>query len=203
MSKLTPPVSETTAVACPRCQKPLFDPNGLGWCKACGYCRSIAESEAQASQTPAAAAPTTLTATGSAIGQTATWVWVALVGMILVAGATFALASWLTLTPLQRALLTSVQIAAGFALMFAGQFIGLLRIAPDESTLSFKDAVFPFRLYGLIFKRLPSTRHTVYLGAWGLAAIVSAAVFIGGLGHWFTYLPGYQKNQTQKSKSAR
>jgi len=203
MSQLTGPVPDTTAVACPRCQKPLFDPNGLGWCKACGYCRSLAESEAQAAQTPAAAAPTTLTATSSAIRQTATWFWVALIGMILVAGATFALTSCLTLSPLQRALLTSVQIAAGVGLMFAGQFIGLLRIAPEESTLSFKDAVFPFRLYGLIFKRLPSTRHTVYLGAWGLAAIVSATVFIGGLGHWFTYMPGHQTNQTQKSKSGR
>jgi hypothetical protein len=201
MSQLTEPVPETTAVACPRCRKPLVDPKGLGWCKACGYCRSLAESEAQAGPMPAAAAPQHLKATGSAIRQTPTWLWVTPMGMILVAGATFALASWLTLSPLQRALLTSVQIAAGFALMFAGQFIGLLRIAPDESTLSFKDAVFPFRLYGLIFKRLPSTRHTVYLGAWGVAAIVAATVFIGGLGHWFTYLPGYQKNQTQKTKS--
>jgi hypothetical protein len=142
-----------------------------------------------------------LTATGSAIRQTGTWVWVTLMGMLLVAGATFALANCLTFSPLQRALLTSVQIAAGFALMFAGQFFGLLRIAPEESTLSFKDAVFPFRLYGLIFKRLPSTRYTVYLGAWGLAAIVAATVFIGGLGHWFTYVPGSQKNQALKSKS--
>jgi len=201
MSQVSGPVPETTAVACPRCRMPLFDPNGLGWCKACGYCRSIAEIEAQTSQTPAPAAPTTLTATSSAIRQTGTWVWVTLMGMILVAGATFALANCLTFSPLQRALLTSVQIAAGFGLMFAGQFIGLLRIAPEESTLSFKDAVFPFRLYGLIFKRLPSTRHTVYLGAWGLAAIVSATVFIGGLGHWFTYVPSSQNNQAQKTKS--
>lgn len=203
MSQLSGPVPETIAVACPRCQKPLVDPKGLGWCKACGYCRSLVETETQAAQTPAATAPTTLTATSSVIRQTATWIWVTLIGMTLVAGVTCALASWLTLSPLQRALLTSVQIAAGFALMFAGQFIGLLRIAPEESTLSFKDAVFPFRLYGLIFKRLPSTRHTVYLGAWGLAAIVAATVFIGGLGHWFTYVPGYQKNQTQKTKSGR
>ena len=200
MSQVSGPVPGTKYVACPRCRMPLIDPKGLGWCKACGYCRSIAESEAQASQTAAPAAPTTLTATSSAIRQTATWVWVTLIGMLLVAGATFAL-GWLPLTPLQRALLASVQIAAGFGLMFAGQFMGLLRIAPEEATLSFKDAVFPFRLYGLIFKRLPSTRHTVYFGAWGLAAIVSATVFIGGLGHWFTYMPGYQKNQAQKTKS--
>jgi hypothetical protein len=204
MRNLTPAVSETAAALCPRCQKPLIDPTGLGWCKGCGYCRSLAESEAKAAKAPAPAAPaTTLTAAGSVICHTPSWLWVTLIGTALVAGATYALASWLTLSPLQRALLTSVQMAAGFALMFAGQFFGLLRIAPEESTLSFKDAVFPFRLYSLIFKRLPGTRHTVYLGAWGLAAIVSAAVFVGGLGHWFTYMPGHPKNQTQKTKSGR
>jgi hypothetical protein len=202
MTQLAAPTPET-ATSCPRCQKPLIDPNGLGWCKACGYCRSLNESEATAAQEQAALAPTTLTATSSAIGQTPTWFWVTLAGVVLVTGATFACGHWLTFTPLQRALLTSVQIVAGFALMFVGQFIGLLRIAPEETTLSFKDALFPFHLYGLVFKRLPSTRHTLYLGAWGIALIVSAGVFIGGLGHWFTYLPSYQKNHPQKTKAGR
>lgn len=192
------PETKAGAVPCPRCEKPLFDPHGLGWCSACGYCRSVAESESKTESAPAA--PGRVTATGSAIAQTPIWFWVTALGMAVVAGATFALGSLLKLTPLERALLTTVQIAAGLGVMFVGQFIGLMKIAPEEETLSFKDAVFPFRLYGLICKRLPSTRHTVYLSAWGIAAIVSAAVFIGGLGHWFTYLPSNQKNQTHHTK---
>jgi hypothetical protein len=127
-------------------------------------------------------------------------------GIALVAGATYLLGRYLTLSPLERALLTTIQIGGGLLIMFIGQFIGLMRIAPEDPSLSFKDAIFPFRLYGLIFKRLPQTCLTVYGGSWGIAAIVSAAVFIGGLGHWFTYLPSNQKNrphQAQKAGSAR
>jgi hypothetical protein len=206
MNQLSSTAPQTTAATpCPRCKQPLVDPHGLGWCKACGYCRSLTESEAAGAQIPdaKAAAQNSLTATGSAIGQTPIWFWVTLAGVVLVAGATFACGRYLTFTPLQRALLASVQIGAGFAIMIVGQFIGLLRIAPEDSALSFKDALFPMRLYGLVFKRLPATRHTLYLGAWGVAAILSAAVFIGGLQHWLTYLPGNQKNQSQIPKVQR
>ena len=70
----------------------------------------------------------------------------------------------------------------------------------EDSTLSFWDAVFPFRLYGMLGKRLPNTRHSLYLGIWGAAAIISAVIFIGGLGHWVNYLPGAQKTPSQKAK---
>ena len=209
MTQATAPAPQPTnapAVPCPRCQKPLVDPNGLGWCKECGYCRSLEESQ----KTAPAAAPTSapalnqLTATGSAIGQTPTWFWVTLIGIALVVGATFAGGRYLPLSPLERALVTTLQIAGGIAVMFLGQFIAVIRIAPEDSTLTFFDALFPFRLYGLVMKRLPRTRHTLYLGAWGVAAIVSAAVFIGGLDHWLKYLPNSKHkgnaNTTQKAK---
>jgi hypothetical protein len=187
-------------VPCPRCKEPLIDPRGLGWCKKCGYCRSLAETDAQPAKS--AAEPTTLNATGSAISQTPTWVWVTLFGIAIVAGATFVGGRYLTLSPLERALLTTVQIALGIAAMIFGQFIGLMRIAPEESVLGFWDAIFPFRLYGMIFKRLPATRHTIYLGAWGLAGAVSALIFVGGLGHWFSYLPN-SKNPPKAAEKAK
>lgn len=186
--------------SCPRCKQPLVDPSGLGWCKACGYCRSVAESEVKTEAAVPSAKPNTVTATGAALGQTPTWVWVTFAGILLITGLTFAGGKFLTLSPLERALLTTVQIAIGAAMMFSGQFIGLIRVAPEESALGFWDAVFPFRLYGIMLKRLPSTRHTIYLGTWGLAAVVSVAVLIGGLGHWMTYLPHNQKNQLKNKK---
>ncbi len=196
------PAATSATVPCPRCQQPLIDPAGLGWCKACGYCRSLAEGTQQADQTAQAqpAQPNTFTATGSALGQTPLWFWIALIGVVLIAGGTFAGGHYLLLKPLERALLTTVQIGAGIILMFVGQFLGLLRIAPEESSLGFWDSVFPFRLYGLVFKRLPSTRTTVYLGAWGIAAIASAAIFVGGLEHWLNYIP---KSLAHKTKSVR
>jgi len=36
---------------CPRCGKPLTDAAGLGWCRACGYCRSLEEAKAPAPET--------------------------------------------------------------------------------------------------------------------------------------------------------
>jgi hypothetical protein len=204
MSPLSSPTAPAGAAAdvCPRCQKPLIDPGGLGWCQACGYCRSVAESEKKTAVLPAPetqpAKPDPLIATGSAVSQTPTWVWVTLVGIVLIAVATFACEHVLRFEPFQRALVTTLQIVAGIGLMFLGQLIGLLRIAPEESSVTFLDVLFPFRLYGLVFKRLPTTRHTIYLGAWGLTAAITAGIFIGGLDFWFTYLPGHPKNVAAK-----
>lgn len=190
------PTTSPLSLPCPRCKKPLIDPKGLGWCKACGYCHSLADGDV-ATEAPTAK-PNTITATGSAIGQTPTWFWVMLFGIALIAGATWAGGRFFPLSPLERALLTTGQIIASVALMFVGQFVALLKIAPEDSSLTFKDAVFPFRLYGLVFKRLPATKLTVYFCAWGITAILSAAICIGGLGHWFTYLPSSQKKQTNQ-----
>src|SRR5262245_32279415 len=130
----TTPSPAPTAVPCPRCKQPLVDPKGLGWCKACGYCQSLAEGAATTTKAPdPSPTPTpqnTVTATGAALAQTPGWFVVAALGVILVAGGTFACAHYLTFTPLQRALFTTIAIVGGFGLMFLGQFIGLMRIAP-------------------------------------------------------------------------
>jgi hypothetical protein len=206
MRAITLEAAKATAAAasnaCPRCQKPIVDPRGLGWCQACGYCRSLEDGPKVAAPAPAAG-PTRISATTSAIGETPSWFWVVAIGVILIAGATFAGGYFLKVSPLERALLTTGQIIVGLAVMFVGQFLALVRIAPEDSGLKFLDAILPFRLYGLVFKRLPAARHSLYLGAWGLTAILTANVFIGGLDHWLKYMPGRNKNQVipvQKAK---
>jgi hypothetical protein len=192
----TPIAAPPTTVSCPRCKQPLIDPQGLGWCKACGYCRSLADSEKQAGPAPEAPAkPSALAVTGSALTHMPAWIWISLLGVIVVAGATYAAGRYLTLTPLHRALLTTIEMAAGVLLMFVGQFLGVLRIAPEDSNMGFFDAIVPFRLYSLIFKRLPTAQTTLFFGAWGITAIVSAVIFVGGLGHWMNYLPKSQGQQ--------
>jgi hypothetical protein len=196
---------------CPRCKKPLIDPKGLGWCKACGFCRSLEDTEKKSimdvkqapSEKSAPAAAKSPAIPGVAPRASSKWIVVMLTGIVLIAGATYAGSRVLQLTPLERAVLTSLQIGIGVLVMFIGQFIGLLRIAAEESSLHFWDALFPFRLYGLIFKRLPRAAFTVYLGSWGFTAIVTAAVFIGGLQHWFNYLPGNQKNRAPQVQKTR
>ena len=56
---VTPPKDgpSTAGAGCPRCGQALIDPSGLGWCKACGYCRSLgAEQKPAAPPAPAKAA---------------------------------------------------------------------------------------------------------------------------------------------------
>ena len=195
MNQVTAPAPAVTA--CPQCQQPLCDPKGIGWCKACGYCRSVAESgkKVAATPTPKPAVPSTVSVTRSAILHTPTWLIVTVVGAVAIVVALLAIGRFMPMTALQRAVITSSVIVGGVFVMFVGQFIGLLKTAPTEATLSFKDAIFPFHLYGLVLKRMPEAQFTVYLGAWGMTAAVTVAIVIGGLGHWFTYLPKSDKNQ--------
>lgn len=194
MSQFISTSNVSIAADCPRCGKPLIDPQGLGWCKACGYCHSLAESEKKAASEPGSQ-PTTMSATGSAVAQLPAWMWIALAGVMIIVGSVIAFGRYVPLKPLDRALVTTVASAVGLLLMLLGQFVGLMRIAPEDPSLTFKDVVFPFRLYGIIFKRLPSTQFTLYLGVWALALIISVNVCVGGVGHWLTYLPKTQQKK--------
>jgi hypothetical protein len=195
------------ATDCPRCGKPLTDPHGMGWCQGCGFCKSLAEDKAKVVLEPAAAQATPKSLAGVVeAGKLATqiprWFWPLMLGVIGFAGASQLPARQLAPNSLERALWTTGQIAAGLSLILLAQFIALLRIAPEDEKLSFKDMFLPTRLWVLVFKRLPALRVPVWLAGWGLAIIVSACVFIGGLGYWMTYLPG-GKNAPTKNKVIR
>src|SRR4051812_13881748 len=43
----TPTPQAIASESCPKCGKDLIDPSGLGWCKACGYCKSLADDSAK------------------------------------------------------------------------------------------------------------------------------------------------------------
>ena len=194
MNQFISPPEVPISADCPRCSKPLIDPQGLGWCKACGYCHSLQEGESKA--TPEAASqPTTIGATGSAFMQLPAWMWITLAGIVMIVCLSIGLGRSVPLKPLERALVTTVGTAIGLAIMLLGQFIGLMRVAPDDPSLTFNDVVFPFRLYGIVMKRLPLTQMTLYLGTWGLALIISLNVCVGGVTHWLTYLPKSQQKK--------
>ncbi|HEX3314830.1 MAG TPA: hypothetical protein VHR72_08070 [Gemmataceae bacterium] len=188
----TPPAAATP---CPKCGKVLVDPNGLGWCSACGYCKSLADVsmepavvEAEAETTPPT--PSMGAATVGAIGHLPVWFWVLLVviaqgvGLSIVAGhelpegANLSRAAWCT-----------GQIGAGLLLMFFAQCWLLLQIAPEVATLSFKDAVMPFKLWPLAMKRLPKNQLSLWAASFGATILIGAFVWVGGLEHWLTYLP--------------
>jgi hypothetical protein len=180
----------TAAALCPRCKKPLADAAGLGWCQACGYCRSLAEDRARLPlDKPVVKAGPTAAPPGSPSRQSPLWAIVLFAGIALLALGCFAASRHYPLTPLQRAAWTAIQILAGLALMFAGQCYALLTIAPGDASLHFFDAIVPLRLYALVVRGLPRTCVALWISSWGLTLVLSALICVGGLGHLTNYLP--------------
>jgi hypothetical protein len=188
----TQALAPAAANACPRCGKPLTDAAGLGWCPACGYCRSLEETAGHAEVAEAEKAKVASVAAAPAAAAAPfvipAWPFPLLLGMIGLAAVSWYMGTKLAPNSLERALWTTVQIGAGVLLLLLGQFYALMRLAPDDAKLGMKDAILPFRLYGLVFARLPGMKVSVWTLGWGLSAIASALIFIGGLNHWFTYL---------------
>jgi hypothetical protein len=200
MEQASPPLANAAPVPdtlCPRCQKPLVDPHGLGWCQACGYCRSLAEDRARLPLAPAAKSRPQVPRLGEVV-HIPLWGIVLLAGVALLAVGSWAAGRYLPLQPLPRAIWATVQAGVGLLVMFLGQAYGLFRIAPEEAALHFVDAVIPFRLYGLVCKRLPRMASVLCIGSWGLTLTLSGLLLIGGLAHWLKYLPKSQESQQRR-----
>jgi hypothetical protein len=78
---------QEAAPQCPRCQSAMLDPNGLGWCRSCGYCRTLEDERAKALP-PASPAATGRQAAANAlsvIGRAPSWLYVLVLGMGLFA----------------------------------------------------------------------------------------------------------------------
>jgi hypothetical protein len=181
---------------CPRCKKPLADPGGLGWCQACGYCRSLEEDRARLPlDKPAAKSSAEVAPAGMMPQKSSVWAIVLFAGVVVLGVGCFAASRYFALTPLQRALWTSIQILAGVAIMITGQCYALLIIAPKDGTLHITDAIVPFRLYSLMFKHLGRACVGIWCGGWGLTIVLSALICVGGLGHWLNYLPKSKESQ--------
>jgi len=178
---------------CPRCKSKLIDPNGLGWCKACGYCKSLEDDKArvplEAQRLPRPPSTLGLVEFGQVMAQLPSWVWIMLGGVAIVVAFSVPLAGSLAARPLPRAVCSTVEAILGLLLIFAAQTWALCVLAPGDDKLHFKDAVFPGRLWGMSLRRLPQMRGQVWLASWGLACILSAVFVIGGQAHWLTYLP--------------
>jgi hypothetical protein len=175
---------------CPKCGKALVDPSGLGWCKDCGYCKSLSQDRATRLEIKNGVSLGGVVEAGGAITRLPLWFWASL--LFVAIGIFFAIVMDRRLpegSNLHRATWTSVQIAVGVLVIFLSQYSALVTIAPEEPTLSFKDALFPFKLWGLIIKRLPKLQECLWTALLGLSLIVGSSVFIGGFEHWFNYLP--------------
>ena len=95
VADLDPPAPEDEAPAadptiCPRCGGKLTNPDGLGWCAGCGYCRSLEEEGQTVAPPPEAAQPKKPSPLGAAefgeaMRRMPRWAWPLLGGVALVA----------------------------------------------------------------------------------------------------------------------
>lgn len=199
-------VAETSST-CPRCAKGLTDAAGLAWCSSCGYCKSLDEGSgksllpaAPAKPAPAAAA---VQEAKQAMLQIPGWFYLLLTVALAIGAATIWLGSVLPAGGLPRAAWTTLLMGVGLFVIFISQIIVLVRVAPEDPQISFKDMFFPIRLWGHALKRTVTLRWPLTTAAWGLALSLSACVFIGGLGHWMTYLPGAKDGAKQNDKNKK
>jgi hypothetical protein len=188
------PEAEQDAGLCPKCHQALIDPQGLGWCKGCGYCKSLEEDKARVpleTKKTSARQPSVLGVVefGQMMGRLPDWAWVLIGGAAGIAVLSLPVGMLLESSPLARAICSTLEIALGVITIIAAQIWALCLLAPNDDKLHFKDAILPGRLWGQTLGKLPEMRVQVWLVGWGLAAILSAVLVTGGLGHWLTYLP--------------
>lgn len=184
------PPLEQAAAKCPRCQKSLVDPSGLGWCPGCGYCQSLEDSHPKTILSEKRPSVGGVVEAGGAVAQLPLWFWVSL---LVVANAVFlSIVAGKQLPEganLSRALWSTLQIAIGLLLVFLAQAWILIHIAPDEPTLTFKDSILSFRLWNLAIKRLPRFQASLWTAVLGFSLALGAILFVGGMKHWFSYMP--------------
>jgi hypothetical protein len=175
----------------------LIDATGLGWCQSCGYCRSLEEERARgaipswdaAAPKDAASEPT---GADGWLAKLPSWAGMLLGGVVFVVLINVPPSLFLTPDTLTRAVWSTVGVVLGVVMILAAQFWALMTIAPEDDNLGIKDLLVSGRLWVLTCKRLPKTSGQVWLGAWGLTAILSAVLLVGDLEHWLRYLPKSQ-----------
>lgn len=191
--KSAPATESAPAAPCPRCGGKLTNPEGLGWCPSCGYCRSLEE---DANKVALAIAP--VKRQPSALGlveffevlsKLPGWLWGLLGGIAAIVGLSVA-ADCFLLPPgdsMARALWSALQFGAGLIGLFAAQVWAFVLIAPDSEHLSARDLILSARLWSLTCRRLPRTQHQVWLGGWSLAAMLTAVFVVGGYTYWYQF----------------
>jgi hypothetical protein len=185
----TPPL-DAGATSCPRCGGKLINPESLGWCPKCRYCRTLEEDAPKVALARSAAVKSsTLGAAEFAnlVAQLPRWVWVLAAGTVVIV--LISLASKFILPPecLGRALWSTSQLAIGLLGLIAAQVWALINIAPEDDRLGAKDVILATRLWSLTFKRLPQMARQVWVGAWSASAMICAVLLVGGLSYWTRY----------------
>ena len=173
---------------CPRCASRLISPESLGLCERCGYCRSLEETRLRgraSDQSGGGRERVSLVEFFEALGQLPEWSWVLLCGVACTVAVSVLGIYLMPPEPPFRAWWSAAQLSVAIAALLVAQAWALILVAPYDDHIGAMSLIFPARVWWLACRRLPATRWPVWLGAWGTASALGAALLVGGLGYWF------------------
>lgn len=182
------PVSSGQEVLCPRCGAKLINPDSLGLCQVCGYCRSLEEGRAKVLAVPAEEEQAILGRRGRRSGfhWLAESFWLPCFAVGAVALFTHLLDRRVDEESVTRTLWATGELIVGVVALFVAQWWALVMVAPREEGMGIRDLFLPARLWILTLIRLPETRWPVSMAAAGWALVACAVFWIGGLELWYS-----------------
>jgi len=159
---------------CPRCGTPYTKSATKGWCLSCGY---LPEKEE-------APAPEPEKTEGFS-----KWGWPLLAGMAVILVLSVVGNLMLPRHCAARAWWGTSQLGLGILIVIFADVLAYLYVLPTGTQVSFVGALFPVQLWISTFELLPKTRRPVSLLGWGVTAILSAVLLVGGQFYWFKKHP--------------
>ena len=175
---------------CPRCGGKLVNPQELGWCPKCSYCRSL-EKDKTAAKLVTEALPKKSTLAqfgeyGEMISKIPMWGWMgAGVAIVIVALAVVANTFLPEEDSLARALISLITIVLTVVTVLCLNLWSVLALAADDEHMGPKDIFFPFKLWGKICRKLPQMRYQFLTIIWCLTGFVCAIFIVAGLEYWW------------------
>ena len=177
------------ATACPRCRGKLADPEGLGYCPRCGFCRAVEREKAQA-QTAAAqlceAANRQVATNWQAVQALPASVWVILVATVFLLPISYLAHRNLAADSRARYVWMAAQISLGVASLAASQLWAFVLVRRKEK-VGLRDLVFPGNLWRHAVHGLPETGGPFSLCAFGGVAVLTGVLWIGRWDWLLTY----------------
>jgi serine/threonine protein kinase len=156
---------------CPRCGTPRTSASATGWCLNCGF---LPEKEE-------APAPVPQKTTGFP-----KWCWYLFAGIFVIVLISIAGDLWLPKRSLARAWWGTTQLGLGFLVVIVADILAFLYVLPTGTSISFVEALFPFKMWVSAFELLPKTRYAVCILSWGLSIMLCAVLLVGGQLYWFS-----------------
>ena len=170
---------------CPRCGTPFTKSATKGWCLSCGYLPEKKEA-------PAAEPEKT--------EGFSKWGWPLLAGMAVILVLSVVGNLMLPRHCAARAWWGTSQLGLGILIVILADVLAYLYVLPTGTQVSFVGALFPVQLWISTFELLPKTRRPVSLLGWGVTAILSAVLLVGGQFYWFKKHPTHNAAAASSSK---